>query len=135
MEVKHPIPGAPEYDLLVEVLARHAAEMKGVAKVVAALARATPGRTSIRQGLGLLVLSGAFCDEELTLADLQKVAGEDADGNPIINKSVMQSFGHFIDDGWVEQGISKHDRRQRVLKLTPKGEKIMAEIVAELVGE
>ena len=102
------------------------------------IARALPPRVSVRQAYAfLLIAQGLAAGRDMTMSDLRQSGLKDSAGNPVFDDSIGRSYNIFMDEptkdyptpmGWMTYTLDAHDRRRKLISLTPKGKAFLEKI-------
>lgn len=116
-------------------------QLKAFSAGVDRLARAMPGRTSIRQALAFIMLGEQIIDgQEVVISDLRHNGGEDNLGNPLFDESIGRSYQLFLDEPtkdyptplqWIRLETDPSDRRRKIVRLTAKGEAMLKQVMKD----
>uniref|UniRef100_A0A6M3XP66 Putative DNA binding, helix-turn-helix domain containing protein n=1 Tax=viral metagenome TaxID=1070528 RepID=A0A6M3XP66_9ZZZZ len=105
------------------------------------LAHHIPERVTIRQLLVFsMIVEEVSSGHNTTIAEIRKKVGKDKSGSDLLGQSIGRSYQIFCQPtkkepnnlGWVEVEENEDDRRQKFLRLTPKGEAIALEVAKAL---
>lgn len=119
-------------------------DVKSVERMSAALlqlATVIPSRTSLRQVLAFFLIAQKLArGEEVIMADLADMAGDDAVGTPIFGPSINRSYQILLAPtardpdglGWIDQHPDPADGRRKILRLTPEGEAVARKVIEAL---
>ena len=102
------------------------------------LSRHAPNRLSLPQAA--IFLAAAVCDRAGhpgSISSLKETLG------PVAGRSVKNSYQVFLDPkesrfgklGWLRRSVNPLDARERLLKLTPKGRKVIDRVAGLAKGQ
>lgn len=92
-------------------------------------------RISLQQALFFTVLAAANShDANIRLKDVRSLTTDDENDVRLFGASVIgRGYGVFLKEtgglGWLKQIVTRHDRRQKYLRLTPMGKAVANRIM------
>jgi hypothetical protein len=122
----------------IDPLFKHVGGLADFSAALIVLAEEAPDRMTMAQGVFFLLAASAdLTGKPTTFTEIREAAGE------TINRSLHSTYRVLLKPsrthpkalGWLERHENPQDNRQKFLKLTPKGRKIVREVVARLTGQ
>jgi hypothetical protein len=119
-------------------LFKHAGGLADLSSAMIVLAEEAPERMTCAQMVFFLLAGAAdLAGRPTTFTEIYEAQGE------AINRSLHSTYRQLLKPsrtfpkalGWLDRTENPADNREKLLKLTPKGRKVIAEVVAALTGE
>lgn len=118
-----------------EPLTLHTRDFANFSAAMIVLAEMAPDRMSLSQGIFFVLTATAdLAGKQPTFSDIKEAVGD------TVNRSLHTTYRVLLEPsrnypnglGWLRQEANPMDARQKFLKLTPKGKKVMNGVLAAL---